>query len=53
MFDVDPDQSSKTRSGVWDRIEQEGLKIAAGHYPYPGLGAIVRVEGKRRWHPLS
>ena len=53
MFDVDPDQSSKTRAEVWDRIEQEGLTIAAGHYPYPGLGGIVRVEGKRRWHPLS
>ena len=53
MFDVDPDQSAKTRAEVWDRIEQEGLRIAAGHYPYPGLGGIVRVEGKRRWQPLS
>jgi glyoxylase-like metal-dependent hydrolase (beta-lactamase superfamily II) len=53
MFDVDPDESSKTRAEVWDRIEQEGLKIAAGHYPYPGLGGIVRVEGKRRWQALG
>jgi hypothetical protein len=36
-----------------ERIEQEGLKIAAGHYPYPGFGGIVRVAGKRRWQPLS
>ena len=52
-FDVDPDLSSRTRSDLFDRIEQEGLTIAAGHYPYPGLGGIVRVEGKRRWHPLN
>ena len=52
-FDVDPVLSSRTRSEVFDRIEQEGLTIAAGHYPYPGLGGIVRVEGKRRWQPLS
>jgi glyoxylase-like metal-dependent hydrolase (beta-lactamase superfamily II) len=53
MFDIDPDLSSRTRREVFDRIEQEGLTIAAGHYPYPGLGGIVRVEGKRRWQPLS
>lgn len=51
-FDVDPEQSARTRSQVFERIEQEGLKIAAGHYPYPGFGGIVRVAGKRRWQPL-
>jgi glyoxylase-like metal-dependent hydrolase (beta-lactamase superfamily II) len=52
-FDFDPRQSAQSRADLFDRIEQEGLKIAAGHYPYPGLGGIVRVEGKRRWQPLS
>jgi len=52
-FDADPELSSRTRVELFDRIEQEGLKIAAGHYRYPGFGGIVRVEGKRRWHPLS
>ena len=52
-FDVDQDLGVRTRSSVFDRIEQEGLKVAAGHYPYPGLGGIVRVEGKRRWQSLS
>jgi len=52
-FDTNPEQSAKTRADLFDRIEQEGLTIAAGHYPYPGLGGIVRVEGKRRWQPLS
>lgn len=52
-FDVDPVESATTRASLFDRIEQEGLRIAAGHYPYPGFGGIVRLEGKRRWQPLS
>ena len=52
-FDSDPELSARTRSEVFDRIEQQGLKVAAGHYPYPSIGGIVRVEGKRRWRPMS
>jgi len=52
-FDTDPDESARTRAEVFDRIEQQGLKVAAGHYPYPSFGGIVRVEGKRRWQPMS
>lgn len=52
-YDTDPELSARTRTALFDRIEQEGLKVAAGHYPYPSLGGIVRVEGKRRWQPLS
>ena len=50
--DIDPVLSARTRADVWDRVEQQGLKIAAGHYGYPSIGGIVRVEGKRRWQPL-
>jgi len=52
-FDTDPEESARTRAEVFDRIEQQGLKVAAGHYPYPSFGGIVRVEGKRRWQPMS
>ena len=52
-FDVDGELSAKTRREVWDRIEQQGLKVAAGHYAYPSIGSFVRVEGKRRWQPVS
>ena len=52
-FDVDAELSVRTRGAVWERIEQQGLKVAAGHYPYPSLGSIVRVEGRRRWQPMS
>jgi glyoxylase-like metal-dependent hydrolase (beta-lactamase superfamily II) len=51
--DFDAVQSAKTRSAVWERIEQQGLKVAAGHFAYPSIGGIIRVEGKRRWQSLS
>ena len=52
-FDVDGDLSARTRAEVWERIEQQGLKVAAGHYRYPSIGGFVRVEGGRRWQPVS
>ena len=51
--DADAVQSAKTRSEIWDRIEQQSLKVAAGHFTYPSIGGIVRVEGKRRWQVMS
>jgi glyoxylase-like metal-dependent hydrolase (beta-lactamase superfamily II) len=53
VFDLDQELGARTRSALFDRIEQEGLKVAAGHYPYPSIGGFVRVEGKRRWQPVS
>jgi glyoxylase-like metal-dependent hydrolase (beta-lactamase superfamily II) len=52
-YDTDPIESAQTRAALWDRIEQQGLRVAAGHYPYPGIGGIARVEGKRTWQPMS
>ncbi|MER3420894.1 MAG: MBL fold metallo-hydrolase, partial [Chloroflexota bacterium] len=46
--DVNKEQSRQSRRALWDRIEAEGLRVAAGHFPAPGFGRIVRVEG-RRW----
>src|SRR5581483_6627745 len=49
VFDDDAAQSARTRAALWERIEQQGLTVCAGHYAYPGFGGIVRVEGKRVW----
>ncbi|GAB4328250.1 MAG: MBL fold metallo-hydrolase [Dehalococcoidia bacterium] len=51
--DIDKDQSTATRSRIWDRIEEEGALIASGHFPFPGLGRITRQDGKRRFAPLA
>ncbi len=51
-FDVLQDQSRATRHAVFDRLEREGMTIAAGHFPKPGFGKLVRVEGRRIWQAL-
>lgn len=46
-FDTDADQAVATRGQMLDRMEAEGIKLIGCHFPSPGYGSIVRVEGKR------
>lgn len=50
--DSDPAQAARTRAALIERIEQEGLKVCAGHYPYPGLGTVIRVDNRRVWRAV-
>jgi glyoxylase-like metal-dependent hydrolase (beta-lactamase superfamily II) len=52
IFDADGEQAAATRRALIDRIEAEGMTIAAGHFPRPGFGRIVRLEGRRYWQAL-
>ena len=52
FVDVDPDHARRTRRPLMDRLEREGLLVVAGHFPAPGFGRVVRVDGKRVWQPL-
>ena len=49
IFDMDPPLAQKTREKVVRRVEEEKLRLVAGHFPFPGFGSIVRVDGKRYW----
>ena len=51
-FDIVQDQARATRHAVFDRLEQEGLTVAAGHFPRPGFGKLVIVDGRRVWQAL-
>jgi glyoxylase-like metal-dependent hydrolase (beta-lactamase superfamily II) len=48
-FDMNPEQARATRDKVLQRIEDEKLRLVAGHFPFPGFGAIERIDGKRYW----
>ncbi len=48
-FELDQPQANRTRREFFDRLEQEGLTVAACHFPAPGFGRIVRIEGRRYW----
>jgi glyoxylase-like metal-dependent hydrolase (beta-lactamase superfamily II) len=51
-FDTDPVQSAQTRDRLFDQAAAEGRTWIAGHWKYPGLGRIVRLEGKRVFQAL-
>ena len=51
-FDSDGALSAETRSALLERLEADGDLVAACHFPAPGFGHIVRVEGKRTFRAL-
>ena len=52
IFDGDAEAAAHTRRGVMERLEQGGDLVAAGHFPHPGFGHIVRLEGRRIFRAL-
>ena len=42
----------RARNQLLDRIEAEGLIMTAPHFPEPGFGRVVRLEGRRFWQGL-
>jgi len=52
VFDFNPSQSAETREKLMDRLEKERPLVAAGHFPHPGFGRVVRIEDKRYWRAL-
>jgi len=49
VFDIDPGQAGRTREALMERLADEGQTAIAGHFPFPGFGRVVRIEGKRFW----
>jgi glyoxylase-like metal-dependent hydrolase (beta-lactamase superfamily II) len=50
--DMDPELTRQTRRALIERVEREEIIVAAGHFPAPGFGRIVRLEGRRYWQGL-
>jgi glyoxylase-like metal-dependent hydrolase (beta-lactamase superfamily II) len=50
--DMDPELTRQTRRALMERLEREGTIVAAGHFPAPGFGKIVRLQGRRYWQVL-
>jgi glyoxylase-like metal-dependent hydrolase (beta-lactamase superfamily II) len=50
--DMDPDLTRQTRKALIERLEREQIMVAAGHFPAPGFGRIVRLDGRRYWRGL-
>jgi glyoxylase-like metal-dependent hydrolase (beta-lactamase superfamily II) len=50
--DIDSEQAGITRRSLVERLEREGIPVAAVHLPAPGFGKIVRLRGRRIWQVL-
>jgi glyoxylase-like metal-dependent hydrolase (beta-lactamase superfamily II) len=50
--DMDPDLTRQTRRALVERLEREQITVAAGHFPAPGFGRILRLEARRYWQGL-
>ena len=50
--DIIPEQAVATRQSLLDRLESEGIPVAAVHLPAPGFGKIVRLQGRRYWQAI-
>ena len=50
--DVLPKLGIKTRRDTLEKLAEQGIVVAAGHFPAPGFGRIVIGETRRYWQPL-
>jgi glyoxylase-like metal-dependent hydrolase (beta-lactamase superfamily II) len=50
--DTDPVLSAKTREKLFDDAEHDGRTWLAGHWEHPGVGRIVRLDGRRVFQAL-
>ena len=51
--DSKPEQSAETRRLLMHRIEGDNALLVSGHYPAPGFGRLVRLEGRRHRQALG
>ena len=47
--DMDQPLAAQCRREVFDRVEAEHMPLVVCHFPGPGFGHLVRVDGRRYW----
>ena len=52
QFDSEPDIAIQTRKQLFKRAADEGVRVLAYHFPFPGLGYIRDAGETWRWEPL-
>ncbi|MBN1190193.1 MAG: MBL fold metallo-hydrolase [Dehalococcoidales bacterium] len=53
IFDVEPREAVRIRSGVVAELAASGDLVFACHLAYPGLGHFTHKDGVYSWQPLS
>jgi glyoxylase-like metal-dependent hydrolase (beta-lactamase superfamily II) len=52
-FDWQPEQARAQREHMLAKAEEGAWLTAAGHFPEPGFGRFVRVDGRRVWRAFQ
>jgi glyoxylase-like metal-dependent hydrolase (beta-lactamase superfamily II) len=52
IHDIDKGLAQRTRHQIVRRIEEEGMKIGVSHFPEPGFGDVIMLEGRRIFRAL-
>ena len=51
--DRDPEAALAARRRIFDRAAVERMPVLGFHYPFPGLGHMLRVDGGYAWVPMG
>jgi glyoxylase-like metal-dependent hydrolase (beta-lactamase superfamily II) len=52
IFDMNPALAKESRDNLMRRIAEERMLCIAGHFPSPGFGRVVQVDGRRTWRAM-
>jgi glyoxylase-like metal-dependent hydrolase (beta-lactamase superfamily II) len=53
IWDHDRELAAKTRVRLLDQAVNDRLLVSGYHYPFPGLGHVVRAGNAYRWLPAD
>ena len=53
VFDLVPEQAMATRRQLLDRVAAEKILVIASHFPFPGLGYIIKKREGWQWQPIE
>ena len=53
VWDHDRELGAKTRQNLLDRLSHDRLLVAGGHFPFPGIGHVVKEGNDYGWLPVN
>ena len=53
VFDIENGPAIASRKQLLEMLESEEMLLAAGHFPDPGFGRIIRQDGQCYWEALD
>jgi glyoxylase-like metal-dependent hydrolase (beta-lactamase superfamily II) len=52
VFDFSPQQLLSTRQRLFTRATDDDALVLAFHFPFPGLGHVVKKDQQWKWRPV-